>query len=83
MKNLTINWSTAKTAQTLIKTGISALLETLQLIGKHGIRQTLVKPMENELSSDCENLTINRTQRANSAGPGQESWKPLQNQVIL
>ena len=77
VKNLTINWSTAKTAKSLIKTSISALLETLQLIGKHGIQQTLIKLMENQLFSDCGNLAINRIQRASPAGPGQEAWEPM------
>ena len=45
----------------------------LQLTGKDGIQQTLIKPMENKLSSEYGDLTINRTQRASTAGPGQES----------
>ena len=42
-KNLTINWSTAKTAKKLYKTNVSALLETLQLIGKHDYRMDYAK----------------------------------------
>ena len=37
---------------------------------KDGEKQTLIKPMENQLFSDCGNLTIDRTQRASTAGPG-------------
>ena len=40
---------------------------------QHDFQPTLINPMENSLFSDCGDLTINRTQRASTAGPGQGS----------
>ena len=39
---------------------------------KHGGKQTLIKPIENELFSDYGDLTINGTHQASTAGAAQE-----------
>ena len=49
---------------------------------QHDSQPALIKPMENELLSDCGDLRINRTQRTNTTGPDQLTWKSLQHVVL-
>ena len=49
---------------------------------KHDFQPTLINPMENELFSDCGDLTINRTQWTNATGPDQLPCKSVQHVVL-
>ena len=60
----------AKSSDSIVFLG-ATMLETLQLIGKHDLQQNLIKPLENQLSSDCGDLAINGTQQASTAGQDQ------------
>ena len=45
---------------------------------KHDFQPTLIKPMGNELFSDCGDLTINGVQRRNTFGRSRKTYKPVQ-----
>ena len=40
--------------------------------------RTLIKPMENELFTDCGDLTINGVQRGDSVSRSRKTYKPMQ-----
>ena len=44
---------------------------------KHDLQRTLVNPMENELFTDCGDLTINGVQRRDTVGRSRMTYKPM------